>query len=245
MNKEELIKIFKEYVFKNFDMNDVGISRKYYHSLRVMDIAEKIAVENNFSDKDIELSMIIGLLHDYGRFYQWKNYKTYDDLKSIDHADLSIKLLFDNKEIDRFNINCEYYDEILDAIKFHNKLEIIDDISVHNKLLCKLIRDADKLDILYLYGTDNSLFKQDNEEISDIVKEAFYNKKLVDKSHVKSRNDKIILDLALIYDFNFDYSYKYMEDNKLLEKIYERTDNKEKFKEYFDYINKYIKERVD
>jgi len=245
MNKEELKKVFRDYVFNNYDMKDIGISRKYYHSLRVMDIAEEIAIKSDFRECDIELSIIIGLLHDYARFPQWKKYKTYSDIKSIDHGDLGVQLLFDNNEIEKFNIKREYYDEIYDAIKYHNKMDIIDNISVHNKLLCKLVRDADKLDILYLYGTDMSLFKQDDKNISNDIKERFYSKEQIDRKKVMSKNDNIVLDLGLVFDLNFDYSYKYISEHLLIEKLWNRIENKELFKEYFEYINKYINERID
>jgi len=244
MNKEELKKIFTDYVFKNYYMNDSRIALKYYHSIRVMDIAEELAIKNNFSLSDIELSTIIGLLHDYARFIQWEKYKTYSDIKSIDHGDLGVELLFDKNEIEKFNIKSEYYDEIYDAIKYHNKMDIIDNISVHNKLLCKLIRDADKIDIFYLYGTDMSLFKQDDKLISNDIKEEFYSKKQIDRKKIMSKNDNIILDLGMIFDLNFDYSYKYIRENNLIEKLWDRIDNKELFKEYFEYINKYIDERI-
>ena len=32
MNKEELVKVFTDYVFDNYDINDNFISKKYYHS---------------------------------------------------------------------------------------------------------------------------------------------------------------------------------------------------------------------
>ena len=245
MNKEELKEIFKDYVFNNFDMNDNRISLKYYHSLRVMDIANDISVNENFSKNDIELSNIIGLLHDYARFPQWEKYKTYSDINSIDHGDLGVELLFNNNEIEKFNIKKDYYDEIYDAIKYHNKLDVIDNISVHNKLLCKLIRDADKLDIFYLFGIDISLFNEDNKDISDKVKKAFYNGNQIDRRSVKSKNDNIILNLAMIFDLNFDYSYKFIKENKLIEKLWERIIDKEKFKEYFEYIFKYVNERIE
>ena len=245
MNKEELKQVFTDYVFNNYDMTDSRISLKYYHSLRVMDIAEEIAIKSDFSKSDIELSIIIGLLHDYARFPQWKKYKTYDDLKSIDHGDLAVELLFDKKRIEDFKIKKEDYDEIYDAIKYHNKMDIIDNISVHNKLLCKLIRDADKLDIFYIYGTDMSLFKEDNKNISKEIIEEFYNQKQIDRKKVISKNDNILLDLGLVFDLNFDYSYKYIRENNLIEKLWDRIENKKLFKEYFEYINKYIDERID
>lgn len=245
MNKGELKKKFTNYVFDNYDMNDSGISRKYYHSLRVMDIANDIALNESFNDSDIELSNIVGILHDYARFPQWKKYKTYSDIVSIDHGNLGVELLFDCSEIEKFNINKSYYDEVYDSIKYHNKLSISEDISVHNKLLCKLIRDADKLDIFYLYCIDKELFKQDDEEISDALRETFYKKEQVDRRFVKSKNDNIILDLSMIFDLNFDYSYKYIKKNKIMDKLWERIDDKEKFEEYFEYINKYINERID
>lgn len=241
---DNLLKKFKEYVYK-FDMNDIGISRKYYHSLRVMDIANLIAINENFSNKDIELSKIVGLLHDYARFPQWTDYKTYNDMKSIDHGDLAVELLFDNNEIEKFNINKEYYDEIYDSIKYHNKYDYPNDMSEHNKLLCKLIRDADKLDIFYLYGMDKFMFLEDSKNISTVIKDCFYNNKPLDINKVKSRNDRIIYNLGMVYDINFYYSFKYLKDNKLIEKMYDRLKNKELFKEYFYHINKYIDERID
>jgi len=243
MEKFKLIEQFKKYV-DNFDINDIGISRKYYHSLRVMDIAEEIAINENFDKKDIKLSIIVGLLHDYARFPQWKLYKTYNDFESLDHGNYGVDLLFSNNEIQKFNIDKEYYDEIYDAIKYHNKITFPDNISVHNKLLCKLIRDADKLDIFYLFGVDKEVFLEDNYPISEKVKNDFYNHIQINIKDVSSKNDKIILDLGMIYDINFDYSFKYIKENKLIEKMYDNLTNKKMFKEYFDYIIKYIDERV-
>ena len=89
MELERLKEIFKKYV-DTFDTSERAIERKYVHSLRVMDLCDMLAKANNYNEKDIELSNIIGLLHDYGRFPQWTKYKTYNDLTSIDHADLGV-----------------------------------------------------------------------------------------------------------------------------------------------------------
>lgn len=242
--KEKWIQTFTDYV-NNFDMNEKAISRKFYHSLRVMDIAEIISTNENFSDRDVKLSILIGLLHDYARFPQWRDYKTYSGKDSIDHGDLAVKLLFENKEIEYYYQNKEDYDEIYDAIKYHNKISIKNDLSIHNNNLCKIIRDADKLDIFYQLGINKDLFEEDNEQINEKILNDFYKEQQTSYNDVKSKNDKIILDLALIFDINYKTSFKYIKENRLLEKMYENIESKELFKEYFDYILNYINERID
>ena len=243
MNKVDLKNLFKEYVAA-FDMNDPAIARKYYHSLRVMDLSMLIAKYSNVSKENIEIVAIAALLHDYARFPQWLKYKTYSDIESIDHGDLAIELLFENSMINKFCKEVKYYDEIYDAIKYHNKLSIPEKLSEHNKLLCKIIRDADKLDIFYLFSVNKDLILEDDATISLDVEENFYLKKSVEYKKIKNKSDKILLDLAFVYDLNFDYSFKYLKETKLIDKIYESIENKEKYKKYFDFINKYIDERI-
>ena len=69
---------FTKYVY-TYDILDEEIAKKYYHSLRVMDISRQIALDNKLSSIDIELASIIGLLHDYSRFEQWDKFHTYND----------------------------------------------------------------------------------------------------------------------------------------------------------------------
>lgn len=235
--------VFYDYV-KKFDLNIREIKYKYEHSLRVMDIATTIAKKSNFDIKDEHICTVSGLLHDYGRFTQWKDYETYSDIHSIDHGDLGVSLLFGNSEILNYEKDISMYDEIYDVIKYHNKGFIPTNISEHNKKICKVVRDADKLDIFYLFTIDKELIMECNEPISDKIKDDFYNRRVISYNDVKSLNDKVLLYLAFVFDLNYDYSFKHLKDNKLIDKIYSQIINKEMFKEYFDYVNKYIDERV-
>ena len=242
MNIEELKERFKKHAL-NYDMNDTAIVRKFYHSYRVMDYCMLLAKYNNFNDEDTKIAMLVGLLHDYARFEQWTKYKTYSDINSIDHGDLAVQRLFDDNEIKDYCTNKNYYDEIYDAIKYHNKYDYPDDLSEHNKLLCKIARDADKLDIFYLLGINKDLMEEDSNLISDKISEDFYNNKSLNYIDVKNKCDKIVLILAMVFDLNFKYSYEYLKEYKLIEKIYDNIENKNKFKSYFDYAIKYIEER--
>ena len=88
--------------------------------------------------------------------------------------------------------------------------------------------------------------KQDNKnEISKEIKDLFYQKLSIKNELVKNKNEQMVLTLALIYDINFLPTLKLIYENKYLDKIYERIENKEILKPYFNYINNYIKERIE
>lgn len=237
-----MLEEFKNYV-SGYDMNDTNISFKYYHSIRVMELSKLIAKYAGFNEEDIKIVEVASLLHDYGRFPQWEKYHTYKDHESIDHADLAVEKLFGNKEITKFWTKEEDYDEIYDAIKYHNKLSVPNDLSSHNQLLCKVIRDADKLDILYLYAAKHIDFPEDGE-ISNFAKDSFDNEVIVDKRQLTTEADFGVVVLALVYDLNFKYSFEHLKEYKLISRIYENVKDKEKFKYYFDKIEKYIDKKI-
>lgn len=243
MDITRLKETFKNFV-ETFDLNDEMIDLKYQHSLRVMELSKKISENSRFSKEDIQLSIIIGILHDYARFHQWKRYKTYSDIKSIDHGNFAVELLTLDV-LSKYTKNKDYYKTIYNSIKLHNKKDIPENINKRDEMFLKVIRDADKLDILYLFGKDKKLLPEDeNIEISEKVKEAFLLKKQVDRKYQKNKIDKIILALAMVYDLNYKYSFIYLKENKLIEKIYEKVQNKNALKEYFDLIEDYIDEKV-
>ncbi len=233
---------FDKYVH-NFDMKDEIIKAKYNHSYRVMKLSEKYARKLNFSKEDIEIAKIIGLLHDYGRFIQIKQYHTMKD-SIIDHADLGIKLLFENKEIEKFNIPQKYYDIIKFAIKNHNKF-YIDKTEDKRKLMhAKLIRDADKMDILFLFGYCNDLkLKETDEPITKEVLECVKKHQLVDIHLCKNPNDHIITKFSFVFDINYDEFLKEFKEN--LTKFYDRLQYKHIYEQVYMEALKYIDERID
>lgn len=242
MDIDNLKEVFRNHVEK-YDMNETAIIRKFYHSYRVMDLCMLLAKYNNFNEENTEIAMLTGLLHDYSRFEQWTKYKTYSDINSVDHGDLAVERLFDDNQIIDYCTNKEYYDEIRDAVKYHNKYDYPDYLSDHNKLLCKIVRDADKLDIFYLLGINDDLIHEDDCLISDEIRNEFYNYKSIKHEDTKSKSDNIILILAMVFDLNFKYSFEHLKKYNLIDKIYEKIKNKDKFKSYFDFINKYIEKR--
>ena len=242
MKIKEIKNVFDKYACQyNFD--EILIKLKYEHSYRVMNICKEIAEDLNLGKEDVELAMVIGLLHDYARFEQWKQFKTFNDAASIDHGDLAVEKLFKDNEIDKFNIPISYYQTIYNAIKYHNKYEYPKEISERDMLFCKLIKDADKLDIFYLISVGEIKIIDDASSITQNISDEFYEEKLLRKEYRKTNSDRIIFSLAMMYDLNFKYSYEYLKDNKLVEKIFDLIMSKKKFEPYFSYIDNFIDER--
>ena len=244
MNIDSLKEVFRKHVEK-YDMTDSAIIRKFYHSYRVMDLCLLIARDNNFSEEDIEIAMLVGLLHDYSRFEQWTKFGTYNDLKSVDHGDLAVLRLFNDNEIVDYCDNKDYYDVVSDAIEYHNKYDFPGSLSDRSKLFCNLVRDADKLDIFYLFGINQFFVKEDDLEISEKIKNDFFSNKLLNRKDVNNASDNLLLMLGMVFNLNFDYSFKYLYDMKLIDKIFVNIKNKDKYRVYFDYVNKYILDKIN
>ena len=238
-------KYFDEYV-SNYDMSDPDINYKYYHSYRVMNMMELLATKLNLSEKDKYLAKVIGLLHDIGRFEQDKLYNSFKDGK-FDHGDYGVEILKNTNFLDNLNIDKDEYEVVYKAIDNHNQFKINDGLTERELFFSKLIRDADKLDILYALGNPKfkHILKQDNKEISEELEKDFFNGNVANKNNINSLNDGLVLTLCYIYDINFKESYEIIYQNKYYDKIYERINRKDIFKKYIEYTNNYIKERID
>lgn len=221
---------FMNYTSK-YNVNEPPISRKVYHTFRVEELCEKISISIGMNEEDINLAKIIGLLHDIARFEQYTRYKTYDDIKSIDHGNLGVEILEEDNYIRKYIETDEYDDIIKKAIWNHNKYVIDSNLNEKEKLFCKIIRDADKLDIMYLATTESwadNVKELEEQLITQEVLEQFYSKSTIDRINVKNYIDRVIVVLAFVYDLNFKESYKIIEQNNYIDKIINRFNFKEK-----------------
>ena len=238
-------KAFDRYTSK-YDMSNEKVYLKYHHTYRVCEQSICICNSINLNEEDTKLAYLIALLHDIGRFEQIKRYETFNDIKSIDHAEFGCKLLFEEGLIREFIID-ESYDEIINkAIYNHNKNTISDDLNERELLHSKIIRDADKLDIIYNVATLGQIvLNDDDKEISKEVVEIFNSEKTIDYKYKKTKNDAVITMLAFVYDHNFDYSYRYYKDNDFINKMFSKLKYKNIFKEYVDKLNEYIERKCN
>lgn len=213
--------LFKKFV-DNYDINNDKIYLKYYHTLRVMDFCREISESLNLSDNDIKISMLIGLLHDIGRFEQIRVYNTFIDKDSIDHADYGVNLLKNDNFMNKFTKDEEIQKLVLTAIHNHNKYMIEDNLDERTNMFCKIIRDADKLDIFRIFIEDGVKIEQTDSKISDKVLETLVNKKLLKDEYMLTKMDYYLRQVGMFYDLNYSYSLNYVNANKYVDKLISR-----------------------
>ena len=234
-------KEFRNYV-QGFDMNNDKVALKFEHTFETVKVMERICKDRNLNEEDTLLAKTIAYFHDMGRFIQVQRINSFND-DILDHAVLGVELLFDNNYIEKFNVDEKYYDIINKAIINHNSFMIEEGLDERTEMFCKLIRDADKIDILRV----NIKYRPPKfiEIPTPRVLDNFNNTIIIKKSDCKNKSDKILLLLAFIYDINYKESYEVlnelnyfrefldiMETSKDTEEIYKEV--REKVLNYFD-----------
>ena len=248
---EDKIEVFKKYTDSYIPLSHMCIL-KVNHTMRVMELCGLIAESLKLSKEDIELAKTCGLVHDIARFEQWKRYQTFADIESIDHGDFGVEVLKENDFIRKFNKDEKLDNLILKTVKNHNKYKIEEDLSEREKLFCNIVRDADKIDILYLYTIEEISLNTNDEDFSDDVYDYFLKKKLIPRSLKKTKADMLAVSLGFVFDFNFPISYQILRNRKYYDKeieIYINKSNNEEFNEKLEnlknVINKYIDGRCN
>ena len=136
-----------------YDPTDPKIALKVQHTWRVADLCQRIAQSLGLSPADVDLAWLLGLLHDVGRFEQVRVYGTFEDGKSVSHAALGAKVLFDGyagqPPTIRSYVDDPSGDELIrTTIELHSSWRLPQDQDERTRTFCQILRDADKIDIL-------------------------------------------------------------------------------------------------
>lgn len=233
MNREELTSLkgwFSAYCrsFYTTDISDQrNISLKETHTYRVCGnillLAEGLALGEN----DTNLAKTIALFHDVGRFPQYRQYKTFKDADSVNHAALGVKVLAEERVLDDLE---EDRQVIIRAIGLHNVFSIPEGLDEKSSLYLKLIRDADKLDIWRVFieyynlpeeerASAVSLGFPDIPECSTEVLDSLRKGEMVNLSKLKTLSDFKLLQLSWVYDLNFPISFRLVAERDYINRI--------------------------
>ncbi len=223
---EKIISHYHQYVDR-FSLTP-EMELKYQHSKNVTSIARQIADFVAPSRTQRQWVEIAALYHDIGRYEQFQQYGTFNDQISLDHAALGVQIIQTQGLF--AELQSEEREVLFQAIENHNKKSISTTISSEAEFVCKVIRDADKMDILEMLsshfqsGTYNpviSLGLPDENNYNPMVVSDLLSAKSVDFTLMQSLNDFKLASLGWVYDLNFAISHVMLYQQKCLEKIYQ------------------------
>ncbi|MGN1172022.1 MAG: HD domain-containing protein, partial [Lachnospiraceae bacterium] len=211
------------------------------------------AVSLGLLKEDIDLAWLIGMLHDVGRFEQVRRYNTFEDAKSVDHAQMGIHVLWEEKRIRDYIGDSAEDDLIRLAITQHNVYRIPEDLTAREAMFCNIIRDADKVDI-FRVNTEVALediYNVSTEElysavVTDRVMEDFYQHHAVLRAHKASPVDHVVGHISLVFELVYPISLRIALEQGYVDRLMHFASHnpvtRQQFGEIRQEMERYLKE---
>lgn len=242
IKRKKIQQVFEDYMAR-YNRSSEKIRLKVEHTYRVANLCARIAISEGLTAEDVDLAWVIGMLHDIGRFEQLRQYNTFQDALSIDHGECGGDILFKEGRI-RDYILADKEDELIEAsIRMHNKYSLPENINKRELLFLRILRDADKIDILRvnvetpleeIYDVTNEDLKQ--AIISPAVLDAFTKCHTVHRDLIDTSIDYLVGHIALVYDFSFPMSNTIVREQGFLKQMINFQSENRKTKKDFEMI---------
>ena len=202
---------------------------KVEHTNRVLAIATDIASASAVSGQVHLAARIAALLHDVGRFPQYKLYRTFRDAESANHAALSVRHTL------RGNMLAGIPDDlkrlVLGAVILHNVRTLQDDLPPEALAVARIVRDSDKLDIFSVMIAHFSQESPLHPEValhvtphptaySPAVLEGLLQGETGDYRNIVWVNDFKLMVVGWLYDLNYRRSCQLLHDLGHLDTIF-------------------------
>lgn len=194
---------------RNYDL-------KVDHTLRVRRVIDRLAAALKLPPGDRALASAIAICHDIGRFPQYRDYRTFNDATSVNHAALGVQTLSG--------------DGILRILDEDDRTALLQAVALHNAFLLPghpdprvipfvmLIRDADKLDIwrvMIEYFRSPPAERAsaviwdlpDTGACSSRALDEVVAGRMLNRSLLATADDFKLLQLSWVFDLNFDESF--------------------------------------
>lgn len=242
IERERVKEVFKKYT-DAYDISDEKIKLKIYHTYRVADLCEQIAKSENLSESEVALAWLLGMLHDLGRFEQQRQYGTFSDADSVDHAALGADILFgkNGRTMIREFVSEDSEDTLIEtAVRVHSAYRIPTDLDARTEQFCHILRDADKIDILKvnveepldkIYNT--TIEKLTTSTVTEEVLQSFFEHHAVLRNLKRTPVDHVVGHCSLVFELVFPESFRIVKEQGYLEKLLHFETKNPKTKEQF------------
>jgi putative nucleotidyltransferase with HDIG domain len=226
---------------------------KSEHSRRVAKESKDIAQKLGWSEADVLTAEMCGLYHDIGRYSQFAMYKTFDDSKSVNHGRQGFEILNDTDYLSFADPTDS--DLIKDCALYHNCFDLPNDISPQSARFLKLIRDSDKLDILFIMreAIKNGKLESTPEliwelpvysEPSEKIIQALQTRKTASFKDAKSGSDICLLQLCWLYNMNYEITLHKILKMQIIETVESIFTKNDKISEILYLLKKFLAELV-
>lgn len=248
MNRTYIEKIFNDYT-SAYDAEDPKIRLKIDHTYRVAYLCEIIAKDIGLSDRQVDLAWLMGILHDVGRFEQIRQFNTFSDADSVDHANFGADLLFIDKLLDKFisrqnnEINDTEIKLLETAIRNHSSYRLPECLTEEEVMYCNILRDADKIDI-FKVNFDiplEDIYNVTTEQlVTEFVSEEV--KKCFDEGHAVLRNirktavDHLVGHICLMFELVYPISLQITREQGYLNRLLQFESVNEDTRKWFCYM---------
>lgn len=206
---------------RNYDL-------KIVHTDQVRAKMERLAASLGLGAEERALAAALALCHDVGRFPQYRQYGTFNDAASTNHAALAVQTLKAEGILDA--LAAQERNVLLSAVALHNVFKLPADLDPVVRRFSMLIRDADKLDIWRVLIEHCSTAPEERasavflelpetglcspQALAEVVAGRMPNRELL-----ATVDDLKLLQLSWVYDLNFAESFKIMDERGYLESL--------------------------
>lgn len=254
---DDLKRWFDDYTGRFFGQDEyvnLHLRVKQEHTQRtrqeILYLAGRLALDEN----QTRIAEAVALLHDVGRFPQFARYRTYNDVKSVNHCCLGVEVLQQEKVLETLEPQEKQW--IRTAVAHHGRKALPADLDEQTMLFLKLIRDADKLDIFRIVSEIYRRRKEepkslsfeielpDEPRISPGVLEAVLTGQLIEYSTLRTLNDIRLCQIGWVYDLNFAASLERFKATGYLKELFDYLPQTADIAEARTRIYRYIDERL-
>lgn len=237
------------------DYIDANIKLKDDHTQRVLNEMKYLCDHIDLSENDKYLAYTVALLHDIGRFEQFKQHQTYIDQKSENHCKLGVKVLDQTGILNRVDKVDKHIIRL--TVGLHGVKELPGHLNKTETLFCKLVRDADKIDIFEVVTVHQAAYRDDPENFKLEVEypdeptytEEVYQKALagqkIEYSDLNVWNDMKLLQIVWVYDINLAAGLQRIMERKYLDQMFDLLPDDQKIRTLKETIYSYTRSRIE
>ncbi|MBN1125053.1 MAG: HD domain-containing protein [Sedimentisphaerales bacterium] len=234
--------------------NDAHIHLKQVHTNKVCQEMRYLVKSLHLPSNDGRIAETIALFHDTGRFEQYRRYQTFMDARSENHSLLALQVLSEHNVLDALESQERRIVET--AIRYHGEKDLPKDLPERDLLFCKLIRDADKIDIYRVILKSYREYQKcpegfvldvplpDSPGYNPQMVQAVLDGRTVAYADLQTINDVKLMQLGWIHDINFPAALERIHERGYMQELFSLLPVDKGISRVQEHVNQYLRKRL-